>query len=67
MKENFDEDEKTLLISCVRKIDGWIIDSGCSNHNFGDRSKFENIGQNKGSYVKFDNDVSCLMKGKGSI
>lgn len=30
----------------------------------GDRSKFENNGPYKGGYVKFGNDVPCLVKGK---
>ena len=43
MKEDYDEDEKTTLISYVNKSDRWIIDSGCSNHITSDRSKFEDI------------------------
>ena len=67
MKEDSDEDEKTTLISCMNKSDRWIIDSGFSNHMIGDKSKFEDIKPYKGSYVKFDNDAPCPMKGKGSI
>ena len=43
MKEYSDEDEKTTLISHVNKSDLQIIDSGCSNHINGDKSKFETI------------------------
>ena len=32
MKEDYDEDYKTTLISYVNKSDRWIIDSGCSNY-----------------------------------
>ena len=32
MKDEFDEDEATTLVTCVEKNDRWIIDSGCS-HN----------------------------------
>ena len=32
-----------------------------------DRSKFEDIGPYKGGYVKFGNDVPCLVKGNRSI
>ena len=28
MKDDFDEDEATALVSCVNKNDRWIIDSG---------------------------------------
>ena len=44
MKEYFDEDEKTYLISYVNKSDRWINDSRCSNHMIGDKDKFEDIG-----------------------
>ena len=51
----------------MNKSDRWIIDSGCSNFMIANRSKFENFGPNKGSYVKFGNDVSCIVKCKWSI
>ena len=35
MKENYDEDEKTTLISYVKKSDTWINDSGYPNHMIG--------------------------------
>lgn len=62
MKEDFDENEKTTLISYVNKSDRWIIDSGFSNHMTSDKSKFENIGPYKGRCVKFSNDKLCLVK-----
>ena len=40
MKNEFDEDEATALMTCVNKNDRWIIDSGCSHHMNGDKSKF---------------------------
>ena len=36
MKVDFDEDEKTALISYVSKGDRWIIDSGFSHQMTGD-------------------------------
>ena len=44
MKEDFDEDDKIVLISYVNISDRWIIDNGFLNHMTGDTSKFENIG-----------------------
>ena len=39
MKGESDEDEATALVTCVNKNDRWIIDSGCSHHMIGDKSK----------------------------
>ena len=40
MKDESNEDEKTTLITYVNKNDKCIIDSGCSHHMIGDKSKF---------------------------
>ena len=32
MKDESDEDKKKKLVTCVKKNDRWIIDSGCSHH-----------------------------------
>ena len=40
MKDESNEDEATALMTCVNKDDRWIIDSGCSHHMTGDKSKF---------------------------
>ena len=67
MKEYSNEDEKIVLISYVKKIDWWIIDSGFSNHMTSDRNKFEDIRLYKSGCVKYGNGVPCLVKGKGLI
>ena len=36
-----DEENKMALISHVSKNDTWIIDSGCSHHMTGDKTKFD--------------------------
>ena len=51
----------------MNKNDKWIIDSGCSHHMIGDKSKFVTFTQYDGNCVKFGNDPPCLIKGKGSI
>lgn len=67
MKDESDEDEETALVTCVKKNDKWIIDSGCSHHMTEDRSKFISLTCYDGNSVRFGNDVPCLIKGKGSI
>ena len=32
MKDEYNEDEATTLVTYVNKNDRWIIDSGCSHH-----------------------------------
>ena len=66
MKDESDEDEETALVSCVKKNDRWIIDSGCSHHMIGDKSKFITLNYD-GNSVRFGNDAPYLIKGKGSI
>ena len=34
MKEDYDKDENSALISYVNKSDRWIVDRGCSNHDW---------------------------------
>ncbi|MFA1255992.1 hypothetical protein, partial [Klebsiella pneumoniae] len=47
--------------------DKWIIDSGCSHHMTGDKSKFISFTQYDGNSVRFGNDAPGLIKGKGRI
>ena len=67
MKDESDEDEATALVSCVNKNDRWIIYSGCSHHMTRDKSKFITLNYYDGNSVRFGNNASCLIKGKGSI
>ena len=67
MNDDSNEDEDIALLSYVNKNDKWIIDSCCSHHMIGDRSKFENFELYNANNVKFDNDAPCLVKGKGLV
>ena len=67
MEEDYDEDEETTLVSYVNKSDTWIIDIRCSHHMARDKSKFITLNYYDGNSVRFGNDASCLIKGKGSI
>ena len=67
MKDKSDEDEATALVTCVNKNDRSIIDSGCSYHITGEKSKFITLKYYDGKSVRFGNDAPYLIKGKGSI
>ena len=51
----------------MNKNDKWIIDSGCSHHMTGDKSKFITFTQYNDNSVRFCNNAPCLIKEKGSI
>ena len=64
--ESDDEGDKMALISHVSKNDTWIIDSGCSHHMTGDKTKFEHFEHYDGGSVRFGNNEPCCIKGKMS-
>ena len=51
--ESNDEGDKMTLIYHVRKNDIWIIDSGCSHHMIGDKTKFEHFEHYDGGSVGY--------------
>ena len=53
MKDESNEDEAISLVTYVNKNDKWIIDSGCSHHMTGDKSKFVTLTQYDGNSVRF--------------
>ena len=67
IKDELDKDEETTLVTYVNKNEKWIIDSECSHHMIGDKSKLVTLNQYDGNSVRFGNDAPCLIKGKGSI
>ena len=58
------KDEMTLIYH-MRKIDTWIIDSGCSHHMTSDKEKIENFEDYDVGSVKFGNNEPCCIKGRG--
>lgn len=62
--ESSDEGDKMALISHVSKNDAWIIDSNCSHHMTGDKTKFEHMQYYDGGSVRFGNNEPCYIKGK---
>ena len=61
MKDKFDEDEATALVTCVNKNDRWTIDSECSHHITRDKSMFITLNCYDGNSVRFGNDALCLI------
>jgi hypothetical protein len=71
--ENFkvwkkEEDDKCgLVLSSQRKKNPWYIDSGCSKHMTGEKSKFLTLSERKSGNVTFENDAPGKTKGKGMV
>jgi hypothetical protein len=62
------EDDKCgLVLSAQRQKNPWYIDSGCSKHMTGDKSKFLTLSESKSGNVTFGNDAPGKIKGKGMI
>ncbi|KAJ1382916.1 Retrovirus-related Pol polyprotein from transposon TNT 1-94 [Sesbania bispinosa] len=69
----FDEEEEILLMSYVdlpqnhvEKEEAWFLDSGCSNHMCGDKSKFSKMDEVFGHSVKLGNNTKMNVLGKGN-
>ncbi len=54
-------------MSQVEKKSNWIIDSGCSHHMTGDKTKFEHFENYDGGSVRFGNNEPRFIKGRGRI
>ena len=62
------EDNKCgLVLFGQRKKDPWYIDSGCSKHMFGDKSKFLTLREHRSGNVTFGNDAPGKIRGKGIV
>ena len=61
------DDKCGLALSAQNKKNPWYIDSGCSKHMTGDRSKFLTLSDSKSGNVTFGNDAPGKVKGKGIV
>jgi hypothetical protein len=61
------DDKCGLVLSAQNKRNPWYIDSGCSKHMIGDRSKFLTLSDSKSGNVTFGNDAPGKVKGKGIV
>jgi hypothetical protein len=53
-----------LVFSAQRQKNPWYIDSGCSKHMTGEKSKFSSLSESKSGNVNFGNDAPGKIKGK---
>jgi hypothetical protein len=62
------EDNMCGLVSASqRQKNPWYIDSGCSSHMTGDKSKLLSLKESKSENVTFGNDALGNIKGKGLV
>jgi hypothetical protein len=61
------DDKCGLVLSSQRQNNPWYIDSGCSKHMTGDKSKFLTLSEIKSGNVNFGNDAPRKIKGKGMV
>jgi hypothetical protein len=52
-----EDDKGRLVLSPQRQKNPWYIDSGCSKHMNGDKSKFLNLSESKSGNVTFGNEA----------
>jgi hypothetical protein len=61
------DDKCGIVLSAQKKKNPQYIDSGCSKHMTGDRSKFLTLNDSKSGNVTFGNDAPGKIKGKGIV
>ncbi|KAL6337910.1 hypothetical protein AAG906_002376 [Vitis piasezkii] len=73
-EESFEEEnEKEVANMCFMAIDEldendkWFLDSGCSRHMTGDKSKFAFLTNRNGGYVTFGDNAKGRIIGQGNI
>jgi transposase InsO family protein len=62
-----ESDECGLVLSTLRKMNPWYINSGFSKHMMGDKGKFLCLSESKSENVTFGNDSPGKIKGKGKV
>ena len=50
-----------------RKKSSWILDSGCTSHMIGNKTKLNNLNNFNGGSVKFGNNDDAKIMGKGYV
>jgi hypothetical protein len=62
-----DSEKYGLVLSAQRQKNPWSIDSGCSKHMIGDKSKFLSLSERQYGNVTFGNDAPGKIRGKGMV
>lgn len=64
------EDDEFLFMTMTKteeeKTEVWYLDSACSNHMTGDRSKFNDLDEKLKSHVRLGDDQLLSIEGKGT-
>lgn len=70
-KEEEEEEEITLLMVCQTNEEThrnlWYLDTGCSNHMCGEKSVFSNLDETFRNTVKFGDNSTVSVLGKGTV
>lgn len=72
-RSNFAEQEEeiSLLMACHAKEEShqhmWYLDTGCSNHMCGDKSIFSDLDESFRNTVKFGDNSTISVMGKGNV
>ncbi|GKV46281.1 hypothetical protein SLEP1_g53273 [Rubroshorea leprosula] len=68
-EHNEKNDDSSLFMVChpkeVSKKNVWYLDTGCSNHMCGDKSAFSNLDESCQDKVKFGDNSTIAVKGRG--
>ncbi|GKU89832.1 hypothetical protein SLEP1_g3918 [Rubroshorea leprosula] len=70
-EHNEKNDDSSLFMVChpkeVSKKNVWYLDIGCSNHMCGDKSTFSDLDESCQDKVKFGDNSTIAVKGKGKV
>ncbi|GKV50165.1 hypothetical protein SLEP1_g56878 [Rubroshorea leprosula] len=69
VEHNEKNDDSSLFMVChpkeVSKKNVWYLDTGCSNHMCGDKSAFSDLDESFQDKVKFADNFTIVVKGRG--
>jgi hypothetical protein len=70
-EQEMQKKEESMLVQtslhAQNKGNQWYVDSGCSSHMTGDKSKFLTLKEVNGGSVTFGSDATTRIAGKGTL